>query len=317
MVEIGYALSSEDHGPRDLVRYAVAAEEAGFSRAWVSDHFHPWTTKQGQSPFVWSVLGGIASATRLHVGTAVTCPTIRIHPAIIAQAAATSALMFDGRFFLGVGSGENLNEHILGDRWPAAAVRIEMMEEAVDVIRLLLQGGEQSHYGRYYTVENAQIFSLPDTPVPIYVSAFGPKAIEAAARIGDGYVGTTPDADLVAQFTEQAGPDKPKLAGGKCCWHTDEATARRIVHERWPNTGLPGELSQELPTTAHFEQAASVVTEDMVADSIPTGPDPEQYVASIEQYAEAGYDHVYFHNIGDDQEGFLQFFSTEVRPRLT
>ena len=317
MVEVGYALSSEDHGPRDLVRFSVAAEEAGFTRAWISDHYHPWTRAQGNSPFVWSVLGGIAAATNLRVGTAVTCPTIRIHPAIIAQAAATTAMMFEGRFFLGIGSGENLNEHILGDRWPPAGVRIEMMIEAVEVIRLLWQGGEQTHYGRHYTVENAELFSLPDRPPPIYVSAFGPKAMAAAAEIGDGYIGTTPDADLLRQFTEQAGADKPKLAGGKCCWHRDEATARQMVLERWPNMGVPGELAQELPTTAHFEQAAAVVTEEMVADSIPTGPDPEQYVAAIEEYAEAGYDEVYLHNIGEDQEGFLSFFRDEVAPRLT
>ena len=316
MVEIGYALSSEDHGPRDLVRFAAAAEDAGFTRAWISDHYHPWTSQQGSSPFVWSVLGGIASTTRLRVGTSVTCPTMRIHPAIIAQAAATAAAMFEGRFFLGVGSGENLNEHILGDRWPAAGVRLEMLEEAVEVLRLLWQGGQQEHYGKHYTVENAQLFTLPDEPPPVYVSAFGPKAMALAARIGDGYIGTTPDADLVGQFAREAGPDKPKLAGGKCCWHADEATARKMVHELWPNTGLPGELSQELPTPAHFEQAASIVTEDMVADSIPTGPDPEQYVASIQQYADAGYDEVYLHNIGEDQEGFLRFFRTEVIPRL-
>ena len=316
MVEIGYALSSEDHAPRDLVRFAVAAEEAGFTRAWISDHYHPWVGRQGNSPFVWTVLGGIAATTGLRVGTSVTCPTVRIHPAIIAQAAATTAASFSGRFFLGVGSGENLNEHILGDRWPSADIRIEMLEEAVEVIRLLWQGGQRSHYGKHYTVENAQLFTLPDEPPPIYVSAFGPKAMSTAARIGDGYIGTSPEADLVDQFVEQAGADKPKLAGGKCCWDPDEKTARRRVHELWPNMGLPGELAQELATTAHFEQAASIVTEDMVADGIPTGPDPEQYVAAIEQYAEAGYDEVYLHNIGEDQEGFLNFFATEVRPRL-
>jgi G6PDH family F420-dependent oxidoreductase len=316
-MEVGYTLSSEDHGPLDLVRFAAAAEEAGFTAATISDHYHPWTSTQGNSPFVWSVLGGIAQATqRLRVGTGVTCPTIRIHPAIVAHAAATTAIMLRGRFFLGVGSGENLNEHILGDRWPPADVRLEMLDEAVAVMRLLWQGGVQSHRGRYYTVEHARLYNPPEEPIPVYVSAFGSKAVELAARIGDGYVGTSPDPELVAAFVEQAGPGKPCLAAAKCCWGQDEAAARKLAHERWPNTGLPGELAQELPTPEHFEQASSIVTEDMVADSIPCGPDPERYVASLTAYAQGGYDEVYLHNIGDDQEGFLRFFQREVRPRL-
>ena len=317
MVNVGYALSSEDHGPVDLVRFAAAAEEMGFKTAWVSDHYHPWIDAQGNSPFVWSVLGGIAQATRrLRIGTGVTCPIIRIHPAIVAHATATTAVMLRGRFFFGVGSGENLNEHILGHRWPPADVRLEMLEEAVEVIRLLWQGGVQSHYGKHYTVEDARLYNVPEEPPPIYMSAFGPKAIEVAARISDGYVGTSPDAELVSSFVEQAGADKPCLAGAKCCWGEDEAAARKLAHERWPNMGLPGELAQELRTPKHFEQASSIVTEDMVADSIPCGPDPERYVASLTSYAEAGYDEVYLHNIGEDQEGFLRFFQREVRPRL-
>ena len=316
-MKAGYALSSEDHGPVDLVRFAAAAEEAGFETAWISDHYHPWTNAQGSSPFVWSVLGGIAQATtRLRIGTGVTCPTIRMHPAIVAHAVATTALMLPGRFFFGVGSGENLNEHILGDRWPPADIRLEMLEEAVEVMRLLWRGGVQSHHGKHYTVEHARLYNVPKEPPPVYVSAFGPKAIESAARIGDGYVGTTPNANLVSSFVEQAGPGKPCLAGAKCCWHEDEAAARKLAHQRWPNLGLPGELAQELPTPEHFEQASSIVTEDAVAGSIPCGPDPEQYVASLTAYAEAGYDEVYLHNIGDDQAGFLRFFQREVRPRL-
>ena len=189
-MDIGYMLSSEDHGPGELVRFAAAAEGAGFRSAIISDHYHPWTREQGSSPFVWSVLGAIAGATdRLRVGTGVVCPTVRIHPAVIAQAAATTAVLFQGRFFLGVGSGEYLNEHILGDRWPPAPVRLAMLGEAVEVLRRLWAGGQVTHYGEHYTVENAELFNLPETPVPVYVSAFGPKAIELAARIGDGYVG--------------------------------------------------------------------------------------------------------------------------------
>jgi G6PDH family F420-dependent oxidoreductase len=316
-MNVSYALSSEDHGPVDLVRFAAAAEEAGFESVWISDHYHPWTNAQGNSPFVWSVLGGIAQATkRLRVGIGVTCPTIRIHPAIVAHAAATTAIMLRGRFVLGVGSGENLNEHILGHRWPPADVRLEMLEEAVAVMRLLWQGGVHSHRGRYYTVEHARLYNLPEQPPPVYVSAFGPKALEVAARIGDGYISTMPDPELASAFVERAGSDKPCVGGAKCCWGEDEAAARKLAHQRWPNIGLPGELAQELRTPEHFEQASSIVTEDMVADTIPCGGDPERYIASLNAYAEAGYHEIYLHNIGEDQQGFLRFFQREIRPRL-
>ncbi|MPZ73481.1 MAG: TIGR03557 family F420-dependent LLM class oxidoreductase [Nitriliruptorales bacterium] len=315
MPEIGVALSSEDHGPKDLVEQARMAEQAGFTAAWISDHYHPWTTSQGHSPFVWCVLGGIAAATNLRAGTGVTCPTTRIHPAIIAQAAATTAVMFDGRFYLGVGSGEALNEHILGDVWPGADIRLEMLEEAIAVLRLLWQGGTQSHYGEYYTVENAQVFDLPDKPPPIYISAFGEKALKSAARLGDGYVGTSPEKDMVDTYVSLGGRG-PKIAGMKCCYSTDGAEARRLVHTLWPNMGLPGELAQILPTPAHFEQAAELVTEAMVADPIPTGSNPEDYIASISQFVDAGYDEIYIHNIGPHHEEFFNFFAETVGPQL-
>src|ERR1700755_360857 len=182
----GYVLASEEFSPRDLIEQAKRAEQAGFHALWISDHYHPWNDEQGHSGFVWSTIGAIAQATKLSVTTAVTCPTVRIHPAIIAHAAATSAVLLEGRFNLGVGSGEALNEHILGDRWPEADVRLEMLEEAVEVIRTLWQGGQHSHHGSHYTVENARVYDLPDEPPPILVSGFGPKAIEVAAGLGDG-----------------------------------------------------------------------------------------------------------------------------------
>src|SRR4051794_28204879 len=175
-MKVGYFLSSEEHGPLDLVRLARQAEEAGFSRVWISDHFHPWVDEQGHSPFVWSMIGAIAETTELAITTGVTCPTTRIHPAIVAQAAATSAVMTEGNFSLGVGAGEALNEHILGARWPHADIRLEMLEEAVEVIRLLWEGGSKSHRGRHYEVENARIYDLPPEPPSIIVSGFGPKA---------------------------------------------------------------------------------------------------------------------------------------------
>src|SRR5215208_7605698 len=184
MPELGYALSCEEHGPLQLVRNAARAEDAGFSFALISDHFHPWTDRQGETPFVWAVIGGIANATeRLRLGTGVTCPTIRIHPAIVAHASATAAMMLEGRFFLGVGSGENLNEHILGDRWPPADVRREMLEEAVAVMRELWKGDFVMHHGRHYTVENARIYDPPEGgSLPVYVAAGGPKAAELSGR---------------------------------------------------------------------------------------------------------------------------------------
>ena len=317
MVAIGYALSSEEHAPNDLVRYARRAEEVGFSFALISDHYHPWIDRQGHSPFVWSVIGGIAQATqRLRLGTGVTCPIIRMHPAIIAQAAATSAVMLPGRFFLGVGTGENLNEHIVGLRWPPHQVRLAMLEEAIAVIRQLWQGGMQSHHGRYFTVENARIYTLPDHPPPIMVAAGGPRAAELAGRIGDGLIGTAPQKELVQQFEAAGGAGKPRYGQITVCWAQDEATARRMAYEIWPNAGVKGELSQELPTPAHFEQAAGMVREDDVAQKIVCGPDPERHIQGIRQFIDAGYDHVYIHQIGPDQEGFFQFYAREVLPQL-
>ena len=197
-MEIGYALSSEEHRPLDLVEHAKRAEQAGFPYALVSDHFHPWIDRQGESSFVWSVIGAIAaSTTTLRLGTGVTCPTIRIHPAIIAQAAATSAALLPGRFFLGVGTGENLNEHILADRWPSAYERRERLAEALEVMRGLWEGDLWSFEGKYYRVDNARLYTLPEEPIEVVVAAAGPEAAKLAARIGDGLVSTAPDPELV------------------------------------------------------------------------------------------------------------------------
>ena len=176
MPEIGAFLSSEEHGPLDLLAQAKLAEKAGFHSVFISDHFHPWIDRQGESPFVWSVIGAISAATSHKVTTGVTCPTVRIHPAILAQAAATTQILFEGRFVFGVGTGEALNEHILGDRWPSVEIRLQMLEEAIEVIRLLWKGELVNHHGEFYTVENARLYSVPDSPPPIAVSGFGPKA---------------------------------------------------------------------------------------------------------------------------------------------
>lgn len=316
-MEIGYALSSEEHRPNDLVRHAKLAEERGFTFALISDHFHPWVDAQGQSPFVWSVIGGIAQATeRLRLGTGVTCPTVRIHPAIIAQAAASAAAMMEGRFFLGVGTGENLNEHILGDRWPEFEVRAEMLEEAVAVIRQLWQGGMQSHHGRHYTVENARIYTLPETPTEIMVAAAGAKAAKLAGRIGDGLIVTTEARSTVEAFDQSGGMGKPHYGQMTVCWARDESSARKTAYELWAFSALPGELSQELPSPTHFEQATQIITEDMVAESIVCGPDAEKHIAKIKEYVAAGIENVYIHQVGPDQEGFLDFYAREVLPKV-
>ena len=316
MPELGYALSSEEHQPAELVRLSVRAEETGFSFAAISDHFHPWIDRQGHAPFVWSVIGGIAMATdRLRLGTGVTCPTMRIHPAIIAQAAATSAAMMPGRFFLGVGTGENLNEHVLGDHWPPVDTRLEMLEEAVGVIRKLWEGDLCSHDGNHYLVENARIYTLPDELPPIIVAAGGPKAATLAGRIGDGFWSTAPEAELVEAF-EAAGGRGPRYAQATVCWAADEGQARKTAHEWWPNAALPGQLTQELALPSHFEQAASLVTADALAEMLPLGPDPDRHVEAIQEYLDAGFDHVYIHQIGSDQDGFFDFYRNEVLPRL-
>jgi coenzyme F420-dependent glucose-6-phosphate dehydrogenase len=316
-LEIGYKLCSEEQSPQGLINGARRAEEVGFDFAMISDHYHPWIDRQGQSSFVWAVLGGLSRATeRIKIGTAVTCPTVRIHPAIIAQAAATVAAMMPGRFMLGVGSGENLNEHIFGDHWPEIDVRHEMLEEAVEVIRLLWQGGQQSHHGNYYTVENARIYTLPDEPPPVIVAAGGSQAAELAGRIGDGLAATSPNKELKREFEKAGGKGKPCYAEMAVCWAKGEAEARRTAHEHWPIVALSGELSQVLPVPAHFEQAAKLVKEEDVAKEVVCGADPQRHLAKINEYAEAGFDHVWVHQIGPDQEGFFQFYEKEVLPKL-
>jgi G6PDH family F420-dependent oxidoreductase len=318
MAEIGYKLSSEEHRPNDLVRYAEMAEGAGFSFALISDHFHPWIDRQGQSPFVWCVIGGIAHATRrLRLGTGVTCPTVRIHPAIVAQAAATAAAMLEGRFFLGVGTGENLNEHVVGAGWPETDVRQERLQEAIEIMRLLWSGGQKSHRGRHYTVENARLYTLPETRPPLYIAAGGPKSAEIAAQLGDGLVGTSPDQAMLARFDEAGGRGKPKVAEVTVCWASDERSARRTAHEWWPTAAMESSLSWELPLPKHFEDVATLVTEDAVAESIVCGPDADRHVQAITTYAEAGYDQICVHQVGPDQEGFMRFYERDVLPRLS
>jgi G6PDH family F420-dependent oxidoreductase len=320
-VKIGYLLSCEEYGPGELVEQARLAEQAGFESLWISDHFHPWNDEQGQSPFVWSVIGAVSQACDLPIMTAVTCPTVRMHPAIVAQAAATSAVLTGGRFVLGVGSGEALNEHVTGARWPDVTVRLDMLEEAVDVMRSLWRGGFVDHHGEYYTVENARIYTLPDEPIPVYVSGFGPKAIDVAGRIGDGFVTTSPAAEMIEQFRTSGGEGKPVSAGYKVCWGRDDDACIDTAHRLWANSGVPGELSQVLPSPRHFEQVSQLVTRDSTRDSIAYGSDVDRHVEAFRPYAEAGVDVVHISQMGgtdqnSDYHGFFAFYRDEVLPRL-
>jgi G6PDH family F420-dependent oxidoreductase len=241
---------------------------------------------------------------------------MRIHPALVAQAAATSAVLHEGRFGLGVGSGEALNEHILGDAWPDADTRLEMLEEAVEVIRTLWRGGVQDHRGRHYAVQNARIYDLPDEPPPIIVSGFGPKSVRLAARIGDGYATTMPDAELIDLYRSEGGVG-PVQAGTKVCFGPDEAQARRTVHRLWPNEALPGELAQVLPTPAHFEQACQLVTEEMIGEAVPCGPDIDRHVQALQEYADAGVDELFVQQIGPNQHAFFDEWASAVLPRFS
>ncbi len=316
-MKIGYFLSSEEFGPLELVEQAVKAQRAGFQDLWISDHFHPWNDEQGHGSFVWSTIGAIAQATPgMGVTTAVTCPTVRIHPAVIAQAAATAALLLHGRFALGLGTGEALNEHILGDRWPSAPERREMLEEAIEIIRELWRGGVYSHRGTHYRVDHARIYDLPPELPKILVSGFGPRSTELAARIGDGFVAVSPDAEGVRQFRDRARPGSLVAGGLKVCFDESEQRAKETVHRLWPSEALPGELAQVLPTPEHFEQACQLVSVEAATESVPCGPDLDGHIEAIRAYEDAGFDELYVQQIGPGQDAFFDAYREHVLPRF-
>ncbi|GGY86305.1 LLM class F420-dependent oxidoreductase [Streptomyces olivaceoviridis] len=316
MPEYGYFLASEEHDPAALVEQARMAEQAGFQALWISDHYHPWNDAQGQSAFVWSVIGALSEAVSLPIETAVTCPTVRMHPAVVAQAAATSAVMTQGRFRLGLGTGEALNEHILGDPWPPSHVRLEMLEEAIQVMRRLFTGEEVNHHGTHYTVENARLYTVPEEPVPIDISGFGPKATSLAARAGDGYITMMPEEEMVTRFRKGGGGAKLVSGGTKVCYGADRDECVRTVHRLWYNELLPGEMGQVLPSPRHFEQLQELVTEDMVREKSVCGDDVDEHVSALKAFADAGFDRVYVNQIGPDQRGFFDFYRTKVLPQL-
>ena len=314
MIRFGYKLMSEEHGPSALVRNAVRAERAGFAFVAISDHFSPWLEEQGHSPFAWSVLGAVAQATH-HIGvmTAVTCPIMRYHPAIIAQAAATMALLSDNRFTLGLGSGERLNEHVLGEGWPGIRERHERLFEAVDIIKGLLSGELKHYQGRYFSLDHARLFDRPEHPPPLAIAAGGEEAARLAGRKGAALVTTEASAELVEAYGVGGGSG-PRYAEVPLCYARTEAEGRNTAHRyfRW---SLSGGLA-ELPYTQHFAAASRHVSPEIVAEQVSCGPVTDRHLQAIDRYVQAGYDHLILLQIGPEQEAFFDFFERELAPRF-
>lgn len=306
---------TEQSGPRELVRYAARAEEAGFDFEVMSDHYSPWLASQGHSPYAWSVLGAVAQVThRVGLMTYVTCPTRRYHPAVVAQKAATVGVLSEGRFSLGLGSGENLNEHVVG-AWPTISVRHDLLEEAIVVISALLAGETVNFDGEYFQVHAAQLWDLPEARVPIGVAVSGPRGVERFARVADDMVAVQPDAGLVQAWDEARGePNGRKVGQLPVCWAPDESEAVRIAHDQFRWSAAAGwHVNAELPGPLAFEEASARVRPSDVADVIPCGPDLEPVVAAVQQYADAGFTDLALLQVGDQyQEQFLDVAGKEL-----
>lgn len=316
MTQFGYKLMTEEHGPKALIENAVRAERAGFDFAAISDHFHPWLETQGHSPFVWSVLGAIAHATqRIGLATGLTCPIIRYHPVIIAQAAATIALLSDNRFTLAVGAGERLNEHVIGARWPSVPERHQMLGEAIDIFRALWTGDVHSQVYEHFVVDHARLYDLPDKPVPVIVGVSGPSSVALAVERGDGIMTTAPEARLVSDF-RKGGNNGPCYAEVALAWAPSEDAGRKLAHDRFRFSAFDWSVNSELPNVEGFETASRFVRVEDLAGTIPAGPDPEVHLAAIRKYVDAGFDHVALLGIGPDQQGFIAFAEEELLPAL-
>lgn len=314
-MELGIHLSTEEHGPDRLIATARRAEELGFGFATISDHFHPWTERQGESPFVWSVLGALARETdRMRFITAVTCPTIRVHPAVIAQATATTAAMMPGRFVLGLGSGENLNEHVVGARWPAPRERLDMLEEATEVIRELLTGELVAHRGPHYCVEDAKLYTRPAEPPPIYLAAGGPVAAGVAGRLADGLVLDGPHGDVADRFREEGDADRPIVGKLMLTWAEDRRQARKTALEWWPIGGV-GTAGGDLRLPTDFESVAANLRDDAAIAGNLVTDDADDIVQRIEEFAAVGTTHVALHQVGPDQDAFLDGPGRELLER--
>lgn len=317
MVQIGYTMMCEQRAPQDLVTDVVLAEQAGFDFAVISDHYHPWLEAQGHGGYAWSVLGAAAARTeRIPLMTYVTCPTVRYHPAIVAQKAATMALLSDGRFTLNLGAGERLNEHVVGQGWPSVSVRHQLLSEAVDVIRKLWEGGYVTHDGRYFQVDSARVFDLPETPIPLGVAVSGPESCRLAGEKADVMVAVEPRPELRQWFDAAGGSGKPGIAQAGCCYGPDPDAALQLAHEqfRWFPAGW--KQNAELPNCVNFDAASQFVRPEDMADQVPHGTDVEPYVQAVKQFVDAGLEQVAFVQIGPDQEAFCQFFVDTLGPAL-
>ncbi|WP_372349274.1 LLM class F420-dependent oxidoreductase [Streptomyces sp. KL116D] len=318
MVHFGYTVMTEQAGPRDLVRHAVGAEEVGFDFSVTSDHYFPWLRSQGHSPYAWSVLGAIAQATsRLPLMTYVTCPTFRYHPAVVAQKAATLQLLSEGRFRLGLGSGENLNEHVVGRGWPAVDVRHEMFEEAVTIIRALFEGGHVTHHGKHYDVDSARLWDLPDAPPPIGVAVSGERSCALAGRLADLLIATEPDPDLTAAFDRHGGAGKPRVGQLPVCFDTDRTAAVARAHDQFRWFGGGWKVNSELPHPDSFEGATQYVRPDDVADALPCGDDVDTFLEAVRPFVDAGFTELALVQIGGDhQDAFLEWSAKTLLPAL-
>lgn len=315
-IEVGYWLSSEEHGARNLVDLAAAAEANGFAHAMISDHLHPWVPQQGHAPFVWGVLGAIAERTTdLHVATGVTAPLQRMHPVVVAHAAATAAVLLEGRFALGLGTGERLNEHVTGGPFPRPGHRRRQLEEAIPILRALLDGEELNHDGTHFTVEHARLYTRPETPPPLWIAASGKRSARLAGTHGDGLIALAADPSLVGAY-RRAGGHGPVIGQLHVCWGPEVDAARDTARRWWPNGGIPPSLLAEISRPEQFEDLAELVTTDAIADAVVCGPDPEPMARAVLRFAAAGFARAYVHQVGPDQEGFFSFWDEEVRPLL-
>jgi len=318
MTRFGYTLMTEQSGPRELVRYARAAEKAGFDFEVMSDHYFPWLDEQGHAGYAWSMLGAVTQVTeRVELMTYVTCPILRYHPAVVAQKAATVQVLSDGRFTLGLGSGENLNEHVVGQGWPPVNVRHEMLTEAVEIIRALLDGGYVNHSGEHFRVDSAKVWDLHEQRVPIAVAVSGNQSIEQFAPMVDHLIAVAPEPDLVAAWDAAGGGKARKIGQIPVCWDTDRDRAVQRAHEqfRWFAGGW--KVNAELPGTAGFAGATQFVKPDDVAASIPCGPDLDAIVDAVAAFDRAGFTDVALVQIGDETQGeFLQVAEKELLPAL-
>ena len=317
MAKFGYKLMSEEHGPTALVENARRAEAAGFDFVSISDHFHPWLEAQGHSPFAWSVLGAIANATStIAITTGLTCPIIRYHPAIVAQAAATVAVMSENRFTLAIGAGERLNEHVTGARWPSVVERHAMLGEAIDIFRALWSGGAHTRVGAHFTIDHAQLYDRPDQPIPIVLGVSGPGGLRLAKEKADGIMATEPKADLVEAFRAGPKPNGPRYCEVALAYAETEAAALALAHARFKFSPFGWSVMSELPSVQGFEAAARFVRPEDMKDLVGAGPDAESHLAVIRKCADAGFDHIVLVGVGPDQAAFIDFFERDLRPRL-